>query len=101
MALCILCQNILRSNYVSVGDNGRRTGGSKPERKDGLHQLLETSNPLQVHATCRKAYTQDTSTKADKRRASEAVTEEDAEPPIFRSRTPDFDISNQCLFCLE
>ena len=102
MALCILCQNILGSNYASVGDNGRRTlVAASLKRKDGLHQLLETSNPLQVHATCRKAYTRDTSIKRDKRRVSEAVTEEDAEPTILRSRTRDFDISSQCLFCSE
>ena len=102
MTLCIICQNILGSNYVSVGENGRRTlVAASLKRKDGVHQLLETINPLQVHAACRKAYTRDTSIKAEKRRASEAATKEDNEPPILRSRTLDFDISNQCLFCSE
>ena len=92
MALCVICQDALGSNYVCVGDKGRRTlVAVSLEKQDGLHQLFQTKDPLQLHGPCRKAYTRGTRIKAEKRKASEAPIEEEAAPTKLRSRNPLFE----------
>lgn len=90
------------TNYVCVGEKGRRSlVEASLKRQDGLDELFQTEDPLQEHTSCRKAYTRETSIKAEKRKASEASTEEGVAPPTLRSRTHVFDIFSYCLFCSE
>lgn len=58
------------------------------EREDGLHEKLQSQEPLQVHIACRKAHTKITTIKAEKRKPSEGPSEEDVTPPTLSSKTP-------------
>lgn len=102
MDVCPICEKICTTDCVPVGPKGRRSlVAASVERQDGLHQNLETQEPLKVHIACRKAYTRESSIKSQKRRSEEPPAEPQVEPPTLRSQTPLFDITTHCLFSSE